>query len=147
MHPTQGHHRRRCRPKLRPARRRSQCPPLLGALARGLAKAGVAGARHHLFFCVGPDCCTPAAGEALWECAKRRVRELGLPVMRTKAACFRVCAGGPILAVYPAGVWYAGVTAERLERILCEHIRDGAPVREWIVAQNDDAPAPGSHPA
>lgn len=134
-------------PEVAPGSPAEPVPPAVGALARGLAKAGVAGARHHLFFCVGPDCCTPAAGEALWECAKRRVRELGLPVMRTKAACFRVCAGGPILAVYPAGVWYAGVTAERLERILCEHIRDGAPVREWIVAQNDDAPAPGSHPA
>ncbi len=106
------------------------------ALACGLVKAGVAGARCHLFFCLGPDCCAPAAGEALWEFAKRRIRELALPVMRTKAACFRVCAGGPILVVYPEGVWYAGVTVERLERMLCEHIRDGAPVREWIVAQS-----------
>lgn len=94
------------------------------------------GARHHLFFCLGPDCCAPTAGEALWEFAKRRIRELELPVMRTKAACFRVCAGGPILVVYPEGIWYAGVTVERLERILREHIRGGEPVREWIVAQN-----------
>ena len=108
-------------------------------LASGLAKAGVTGAQRHLFFCLGPDCCASAAGEALWEFAKRRIRELALPVMRTKAACFRVCAGGPILVVYPEGIWYAGVTPERLERILCQHIRDGEPVREWIVAQNGSA--------
>ena len=59
--------------------------------------------------------------------------------MRTKAACFRVCAGGPILVVYPEGIWYAGVTAERLERILLQHIRDGEPVREWIVARSGSA--------
>lgn len=100
---------------------------------RGLEKAGVGDARHHLFFCLGPDCCATTAGEALWEFAKRRLRELGLPVMRTKAGCFRVCAGGPWLVVYPEGIWYAGVTPERLERILREHLRDGRPVNEWIV--------------
>lgn len=103
--------------------------------ARGLLKAGVAGARHHLFFCLGPDCCTSGAGEALWEFAKRRIRELELPVMRTKAGCFRVCTGGPLLVIYPEGIWYAGVTPERLERILCQHLRDGEPVREWTVAR------------
>lgn len=110
-------------------------------LARGLVKAGVAVARHHLFFCLGPDCCASAAGEALWEVAKRRIRELDLPVMRTKAGCFRVCAGGPLLLVYPDGIWYAGVTPERLERILREHLRDGEPVGEWIVARH---PLPGT---
>ena len=109
-------------------------------LARGLAIAGVAGAQRHLFFCLGPECCSTVEGEALWQVAKTRVRELGLPVMRTKAGCFRVCAGGPLLVVYPDGIWYAGVTPQRLERILCEHVRDGQPIQEWIVAVNDLRP-------
>lgn len=106
-------------------------------LARGLAKAGVASAQRHLFFCLGPDCCASIEGEALWEFAKKEIRDLRLPVMRTKAGCLRVCAGGPLLVVYPDGIWYAGVTPNRLARILREHIRDGNPVHEWVVATNN----------
>ena len=51
--------------------------------------------------------------------------ELNLPVMRTKASCFRICVGGPWLLIYPEGVWYGSVTPERCERILQEHVDPG----------------------
>ena len=103
----------------------------------GLAKAGIAKAERHLFLCIGPECCAPAEGERVWEYVKKRVRETGLPAMRTKAGCFRICAGGPWLVVYPEGVWYGEVTPERFERILVEHLLGGMPVEEWLVARND----------
>jgi (2Fe-2S) ferredoxin len=100
----------------------------------GLKKAGVAGAQRHLLLCVGPDCCDPREAEQVWEYVKQRVREAGIPAMRTKAACFRICAGGPWLAVYPDGVWYGAIDAARFERILQEHLLRGEPVGEWIAA-------------
>jgi len=106
------------------------------AIEAGLAKAGVSTAQKHLFLCIGPDCCDSAAGERVWEFVKRRVRGTGLRVMRTKAGCFRICAGGPWLVVYPEGVWYGAVDEERFERILQEHLLGGVPVAEWIVARN-----------
>ena len=104
-------------------------------VAAGLKKAGLANAERHLFLCIGPDCCTTAEGERVWEYVKQRVRETGLRAMRTKAACFRICSGGPWLVVYPEGVWYGGVDADRFERILQEHLLGGAPIAEWITAQ------------
>ena len=105
-------------------------------IAAGLAKADIGSAEKHLFICIGPDCCDSRDGERVWEFIKRRVRESGLRAMRTKAACFRICSGGPWLCVYPEGVWYGAINEARFERILGEHLLGGAPVREWIVARN-----------
>ena len=101
-----------------------------------LAKAGVRDAGKHVFVCIGPECCSAPEGEVLWEVIKKRVRETGLKAMRTKAACFRVCVGGPLLVVYPEGVWYGNVTEARFEVILKKHLLGGEPVKEWVLAEN-----------
>jgi (2Fe-2S) ferredoxin len=106
-------------------------------IERGLEKAGVAKAERHLFLCIGPDCCSTSDGERVWEYVKQRVKETGLKAMRTKAGCFRICAGGPWMVVYPEGTWYGEVTPERFERILTEHLLAGNPVQEWLVVRND----------
>ncbi len=105
-------------------------------LEEGLTAAGIAGAQRHLFLCLGPDCAPMAEGQATWDYLKRRCSELKLPVMRTKAACLRVCIGGPWLLVYPEGIWYGHVTPERCERILREHVLKGNPVAEWVACSH-----------
>ena len=101
-----------------------------------IVKAGVPSARRHLFFCIGPDCCSKGDGQRLWDYAKKKIKKTDLPVMRTKAGCFRICTGGPWLVVYPDGTWYGDVTPEKLDRILEQHIAGGDPVREWVAAEN-----------
>ena len=43
----------------------------------------------------------------------------------TLTDCLGVCAGGPIVTVYPDGVWYHHVTPELMEKIVQEHIAEG----------------------
>ena len=100
---------------------------------------------HHLLLCATPSkavCCPdPAIGAASWDTLKRLVRELGLEeptrpegiVLRTKADCLRLCAGGPILLIWPEGTVYGGVGPERIEPILREHVIGGQPIEEWIL--------------
>ena len=100
---------------------------------------------HHLLLCATPSkalCCPdPAVGAASWDALKRLVRELGLEdparpegiVLRTKADCLRLCAGGPILLIWPEGTVYCGVSPERVEPILREHVIGGQPIEHWIL--------------
>ena len=100
---------------------------------------------HHLLLCATPSkalCCPdPAIGAASWDELKRLVRELGLEdparpegiVLRTKADCLRLCAGGPILLIWPEGTVYGSVSPERIEPILREHVIGGQPIEDWIL--------------
>ncbi len=102
---------------------------------------------HHLLLCATPAkalCCPdPAVGAASWDTLKRLVRELGLEdpgrpggiVLRTKADCLRICAEGPVLLIWPDGLVYGGVTPERIERIVREHVIGGEPIHPWIIQQ------------
>lgn len=103
------------------------------AVEKAFEKMGVASATRHVFLCVGPDCCPPASGEATWEALKARLKGKGVPALRTRAACLRVCRGGPWMVVYPEGIWYGGVTPERCARIVDQHLLGGRPVTEWVA--------------
>jgi (2Fe-2S) ferredoxin len=114
--------------------------PDLGKIADNL---GIGHYERHVFLCAGEKCCTAEVGNAAWEALKQelKVRNLSLSraehaCYRTKAACLRVCAGGPIAVVYPEGVWYAGVTAERIPEFVQKHLVEGKPVAEWTFAEN-----------
>ncbi len=106
-----------------------------GAIAAAFEKIGIGSSQRHVFLCVGPECCASEEGLATWTTLKRCVSDLGVPVLRTKAACLRICRGGPWLVVYPEGVWYGGVTPERGERIVREHLVEGRVVSEWVVVR------------
>lgn len=102
---------------------------------------------HHLLLCATPTkalCCPdPAVGAASWDALKRLVREWGLEdpqrpegiVLRNKADCLRICVEGPVLLIWPEGSVYGGVTPERIETILRNHVIAGRPVQEWLVRQ------------
>jgi len=102
------------------------------SVAEAFAGVRIDSAQRHLFLCLGPECAPMKEGEETWDFLKRQCKKLDLPVLRTKAGCFRVCVGGPWLLIYPEGVWYGEVTPKRCERILQEHILRNQPIKEWV---------------
>lgn len=106
-------------------------------------KLGIGQYRRHVFLCTGETCCTAEAGQKAWEALKKELKDRNLSLStgpnacyRTKAGCLRVCQDGPIAVVYPDGTWYSGMTADRIPRLVQEHLIEGRPVTEWTFASN-----------
>jgi (2Fe-2S) ferredoxin len=92
---------------------------------------------RHVLVCTGGFCSPERRGRALYSLLAQLLQRENLlfgprRVKRGETPCLGVCAGGPIVVVYPEGVWYAGVTPELLERIVVEHLRDGRVIEEAV---------------
>ena len=90
--------------------------------------------RYHVFFCInqrtnGEPCCADKGAAALLEYAKGRVKALGLAgqggVRINNAGCLDRCSEGPVIVVYPEGVWYTYVDQEDIDEIVEKHLAGG----------------------
>lgn len=94
---------------------------------------------RHVFICIHGNCAEPEAGERLHRRFSELNREYGLNklsnserVKCSMADCLGICSGGPVVVVYPEGIWYHHVDEAKLERIYQEHILGDQPVEELI---------------
>ncbi|WP_432260607.1 (2Fe-2S) ferredoxin domain-containing protein [Cupriavidus sp. TMH.W2] len=92
--------------------------------------------RHdrHVLMCTGPRCTeNGATAEEMFKVLGQAIDACdGLHVKRTRSHCFAVCKHGPIMAVYPDGIWYRSVDAAAVRRIVSEHLAGGCPVEPLI---------------
>lgn len=85
--------------------------------------------------CVGPRC-EPREGraQAVFEHMGNVIdAHPELAVKRTRTHCMVGCKfEGPVVVVYPEGVWYQRVNEENAERIVHEHLLGGREVTDLI---------------
>jgi len=98
--------------------------------------------QRHLFFCVnqrddGTACCADKGARALRDYAKQKLKQAGLHGpghMRVNmAGCMGRCDEGPILVVYPEGIWYTYIDEHDIDEIIDEHLLAGRVVKRLRI--------------
>ncbi|PJC04847.1 MAG: 2Fe-2S ferredoxin [Gallionellales bacterium CG_4_9_14_0_8_um_filter_55_61] len=89
----------------------------------------------HVFFCTnqraeGETCCNAHGAQRMRDYVKDRVKQLGLSsdtnrIRINSAGCMNRCDEGPVIVVYPEGIWYTYVDESDLDEIIEEHLKHG----------------------
>ena len=95
----------------------------------------------HVFVCGNrrPDghergSCAAKGSEKLRDYMKVRAKEMGLKNLRINAAgCLDRCEHGPVMVIYPSGVWYKVETSSDVDQVLEQHLRDGGRAENLLV--------------
>jgi len=92
---------------------------------------------RHVLVCTGNFCSPDRCGRDLYSLLADLLQREDLlfgptRVKRGEMPCLGVCSNGPIVVVYPDGIWYANVTPQLLERIVVDHLKNGRPVEEAV---------------
>ncbi len=81
-----------------------------------------------------PSCVTPET-QGLFQYAAQKLMKEGImmtaPIIRT--ACLNRCSAGPVMLVEPGHTMYVGLTEEKIDRIISEHIIGGNVVEEYVI--------------
>ena len=97
--------------------------------------------KRHVFFCVNQRedeaCCQDHDARAMRDYAKKRCQELGIhgagQTRINQSGCLDRCAEGPIVVVYPEGIWYRYRSRADVDRIIDQHLIRGQPVKELEI--------------
>ncbi len=90
----------------------------------------------HVLVCTHKTCRKQGGRDAAHE-LKRAVKANNLrrSVMITEVDCLDQCGRGPLMVVYPDGVWYGGVDRKSAREIVEQHIKEGRFVEQNILLE------------
>jgi len=90
--------------------------------------------KKHVFVCTTGKTCPTQGSEDVLGALRKEIAELGLKkqIRINKAGCFDQCGNGPMIVVYPEGVWYAHVSPEDCHEIVQYHFLNDKPVTRLL---------------
>src|SRR3954466_3252977 len=100
---------------------------------------------RHVLVCTGSFCSPDRRGRQIYSLLAELLQRENLlfgpdRVKRGETPCLGVCSNGPIVVIYPEGIWYFDVTPALLEQIVVEHLKQGRPVERAIFHRLNGGP-------
>ncbi len=103
---------------------------------------------RHVFCCTNVrepghrrGCCSERGSVELRDYMKAQARKLGKRGVRINiAGCLDRCELGPVMVIYPEGVWYAYKTQEDIDEIIETHLVRGGRVTRLMLEPSDNFP-------
>jgi (2Fe-2S) ferredoxin len=98
--------------------------------------------QYHVFFCTnqrddGRQCCADFDAQEMRDYAKDKVKKLKLTAQHqcrvNNAGCLDRCKDGPVLVVYPEGVWYKYADKADIDEIIERHLQQGQVVERLKI--------------
>jgi (2Fe-2S) ferredoxin len=101
--------------------------------------------RLHVFCCTNQrpeghprSSCAERGSVDLRDYMKARAKELGLLGIRINSAgCLDRCELGPVVVVYPDGIWYHMETRQDVDEILEQHLQGRTPVQRLMLKDGE----------
>ena len=91
--------------------------------------------QHHVFVCINQ--CHDRGSAGIQEYAKKRLKALDMngygKVRMNKAGCLDRCEEGPVMVIYPEGVWYTYVDQQDVDEIIDSHLVGGKVVERLKI--------------
>ena len=63
---------------------------------------------------------------------ENEIIERGLDALVSSTGCLKRCTQGPVMVLYPQGIWFGEVTEEKITAIL-DALENEAPLDEWEI--------------
>ena len=97
--------------------------------------------RYHVFTCLQsrPEghphgSCAQRGANGLYDYLANSLEKLGNPdIAKTVTGCLGFCLAGPVMVVYPEGIWYVPRTREDIDEIVQSHFVENKPVERLII--------------
>ena len=100
--------------------------------------------QKHIFVCINDrsDKSMKSCGQNGLEIRNQLVKkvhenDLGEKVRVNKSGCLNACELGPVLVVYPSGIWYKNVGLKHTEEIIEKSIKNDVPVDSLSINKED----------
>lgn len=79
--------------------------------------------------------CGHSGAQPLWERLDQKIEALGLgsEVGFTISGCLGFCSAGPLMVIYPEGVWYRPQSEADIDTIVAEHLQKDVLAHDQVV--------------
>lgn len=85
-----------------------------------------------------PSCVTENTRGIFQHLAEKLMKEgIMATVQPIRTSCLNRCSNGPVMLVEPGHTMYTGLTTEKIDRIVTEHIIGGNVVEEYVIKSED----------